>query len=164
MIYDESGYAYWDQDTHHEMRSDRVYRYNLFKNWAGFSDNYYILENKKDFIIKKSEVIKSYLNEEVKIINDKEKIINLNRKGSLFFRKRHLSKINKIRNKFFYLLKDKKIYLNKNYCDYISFNKNRGSARQRFVDLENENYNDFGSLHNINLKYLYEDKKDDYYK
>ena len=166
MIYDELGYVYWDVDVHHELRSDRLYRYNIWKNWAGFADDYYIMENKKDYLIKKSEYMKEYLNEKVNIINDKEKIINLNRKGNVFFRKRHLSKINKIRNKFFYLLKDKKIYLDKNYCDYISYSKNRGSgsAKERFVELENENYNNFGSLHNIKLKYINEDKKDDYYK
>ena len=37
----------------------------------------------------------------------------------MLFKRRNLLKINRIRNNFFYLFKDKKIYFSKNYNEYL---------------------------------------------
>jgi hypothetical protein len=165
MIYDESGYAYWDLDTLHEMRSDRYYYYNLLQDWAGFSDDYKIVNKKKYLNLKReNKWIKLYVKEKVKILNNKENVKNLIYVNKLIFKRRHLLKINRIRNKFFFLFKKKKIYFSKVYNNSLPINRVRGLAKWRFLDFSYENYNKFGLVHNINKKYIYEDKKDDYYK
>jgi hypothetical protein len=165
MIYDELGYAYWDIDTLHDLRSDRYYSYDLMRNWAGFSDDFNIINKEKYINLKKeNKWIKLYVKEKVKIKNNKEKIKNFIKINKLIYKRRHLLKINKIRNRFFYYLKKKKIYFYNNYNDNLPLNRVRGLAKWRFIDLSYKNYNEFGLLHNINKKYIYENKKDDYYK
>ena len=165
MIYDELGYAYWDVDVLHDLRSDRYYCYDLMQNWAGYSNDFNIINKKKYINLKKeNKWIKLYVKEKVKIKNNKEKIINFNKIDKLIYKRRHLLKINRIRNKFFYFLKNKKIYFFNNYNDSLPLNRIRGLAKWRFLDLSYKNYNEFGLMHNINKKYINEDKKDDYYK
>jgi len=165
MAFDELGYAYWDLDILHDLRSDRYYYYELMENWAGFSDDYNKLNKNKYLNLKKeNKWIKLYVEEKVSIKNNKEKIKNFIKLNKLLFKRRNLLKVDKFRNIIFDNLLEKKIYLKKNYDDYLSLNRIRGLAKWRFIELSLNNYNEFGFVHNINKKYIYEDKKDDYYK
>lgn len=165
MIYDELGYAYWDVDVLHDLRSDRYYLYNLSKNWLGFSNNYSIIDKNKYLNLKKeNKWIKLYVKEKINIKNNKEKIKNFIKLNKLLFKRRHLLKINKIRNEFFFLFKKKKIHFSNKFNDYLPLNRNRGLSKSRFLNLGYNNYYGFGSVHNINKKYIYENKNDDYNK
>jgi len=165
MIYDELGYAYWDLDTLHDLRSDRYYYYNLMHNLAGYINSYYIINKEKFVNLKKeNKWIKLYVKEKVNINNEKENIKNFNKINKIIYKRRHLLRINKIRNKLYFLLIKKKVYFFRNYNDSLSLNRIRGLAKWRFLEISFTNYNEFGFLHNINKKYIDEDKKDDYYK
>jgi hypothetical protein len=134
-------------------------------NWGGYSNDHKIISKKKYFNLKKeNKWIKLYVKDKVTIINNKEKVKNLIKINKLLFRRRNLLKINRIRNRIFSLFEDKKIPYYKNYNDYLSLNRIRGLAKWRFLELGYNNYNEFGLVHYINKKYIYEDKKDDYYK
>jgi len=113
---------------------------------------------------KENKWIKLYVKEKVKINNDKESICNFSKINKIIYKRRHLLKISKTRNKFSLLLRRKKIYYSRTYNDFICLNRVRGLAKWRFIDLVLKNCNNFGLIHEINKKYIDEDKKDDYYK
>jgi hypothetical protein len=165
MIYDELGYAYWDVDTFHDLRSDRYYYYNLMYDWAGYIDNYQKINKEKFINIKKeNKWIKLYVKEKVNIKNDKDNIKNFSKINKIIYKRRHLLRLNRLKNKFIFSLRKNKVYFLKNYKDFISLNRVRGLAKWRFLDLSLKNYETFGAVHKINKNYLNEDKKDDYYK
>jgi hypothetical protein len=165
MIYDELGYAYWDVDTLHDLRSDRYYYYDLMQDWAGYSDKYKSINRRKFINLKKeNKWIKLYVKEKIKISNNKENICNFSKINKIIYKRRHLLRINRTRNKFILLLRKNKIYYSRTYNDFICLNRIRGLAKWRIIDLALKNYDDFGSIHKINKKYIDEDKKDDYYK